>query len=114
MRREIWEDGRGRGRPDVHLSFAAAGDPLERIEIDDDGNGKPERVFLYTLGKLTGESRDTNRDGVLDRFDRLDENGDLVLREEDTDADGTIDVRSIYSAGRLVRRQLATPNLDPG
>ncbi|MFI5217177.1 MAG: hypothetical protein ACHQ3O_11600, partial [Candidatus Limnocylindria bacterium] len=114
MRREIWEDGRGRGRPDVHLVFAAQGEPLERIELDDDGNGKPERVFVYTLGKLTGESRDTNRDGVLDRFDRLDADGELVLREEDVNADGTIDVRSIYSAGRLVRRQLATPGLDPG
>ena len=113
-RTEIWEDGRGRGRPDLHLLFAASGEPLERIEIDDDGNGKPERVFDYTLGKLTGESRDTNRDSVLDRFDRLDENGDLVLREEDVNADGAIDVRSIYNAGRLVRRQLAKPSLDPG
>ena len=113
-RREIWEDGRGRGRPDLHLLFAAEGEPLERIELDDDGNGKPERVFSYTLGRLTGESRDTNRDNRLDRFDRLDENGDLVLREEDVDADGTIDVRSIYSAGRLVRRQLAIPEPDPG
>ena len=50
---------------------------------------------------------------MLDRFDRLDENGDLVLREEDIDANGSIDVRSIYSAGRLVRRELATPALDP-
>jgi Flp pilus assembly protein TadD len=114
IRREIWEDGRGRGRPDVHIAFAAEGGPLERIELDEDVDGKPERVFLYKLGKLSGESRDTNRDGVLDRFDRLDENGNLVLREEDTNADGAIDVRSLYSAGRLVRRQLAAPGLDPG
>jgi Flp pilus assembly protein TadD len=113
-RREIWEDGRGRGRPDVHLLFAEGGEPLERIELDDDGNGQPERVFSYTRGKLTGESRDTNRDSRLDRFDRLDENGNLVLREEDVNADGAIDVRSIYSAGRLVRRQLAVPEPDPG
>jgi Flp pilus assembly protein TadD len=113
-RREIWEDGRGRGRPDVHLLFAEGGEPLERIELDEDGNGQPERVFSYTRGRLTGESRDTNRDSKLDRFDRLDENGNLVLREEDVNADGAIDVRSIYSAGRLVRRQLAAPEQDPG
>jgi len=113
-RREIWEDGRGLGRPDVHLIFAKDGAPLERIELDDDGDGRSERVFSYTRGKLTGESRDTNRDGSLDRFDRLDERGDLVLREEDVDGNGSIDVRSIYSAGRLVRRELATPALDPG
>jgi hypothetical protein len=113
-RREIWEDGRGDGRPDVHLLFAAQGLPLERIELDDDGDRRPERVFHYTAGKLSGESRDTNRDGRLDRFDHLDEAGNVALREEDTNADGAIDVRSIYSAGRLVRRELATPDLDPG
>jgi hypothetical protein len=113
-RSEIWEDGRGNGQPDVHLVFGEGGEPLERIELDQDGNGKPERVFTYSLGKLTGESRDTNRDSKLDRFDRLDENGNLVLREEDMNADGAIDVRSIYSAGRLVRRQLAVPEPDPG
>ena len=114
IRREIWEDGRGLGRPDVHIVFAAAGTPLERVELDDDGDGRSERVFTYTLGKLSGESRDTNHDGKLDRFDRLDANGEIVLREEDTDGNGSIDVRSIYSAGRLVRRELATPALDPG
>jgi tetratricopeptide (TPR) repeat protein len=113
VRREIWEDGRGAGRPDVHIVFAGDGLPLERIEVDDDGNGKPERVFGYTRGRLTEERRDTNHDGILDRFDRLDENGTVVLREEDLDANGTIDVRSIYSAGRLVRRELATPSLAP-
>jgi hypothetical protein len=114
VRREVWEDGRGLGRPDVHLRFAVGGEPLERIELDDDGDGRSERIFAYTNGRLTGESRDTNRDGKLDRFDQVDENGELVLREEDTDANGSIDVRSIYSAGRLVRRELAAPALDPG
>jgi hypothetical protein len=110
-RSEIWEDGRGAGRPDVHLIFAASA--LERIELDDDGDRRPERVFVYTRGQLTGESRDTNKDGKLDRFDRLDASGNVVLREEDTNADGSIDIRSIYSAGRLVRRELATPALAP-
>jgi Flp pilus assembly protein TadD len=113
-RREIWEDGRGAGRPDVHLVFAAEGRTLERIELDDDGNGRPERVFGYTRGVLSSDARDTNRDGALDRFDRLDANGDVALREEDLDADGAIDVRSIYRSGRLVRRELAKPDLDPG
>ena len=114
VRREIWEDGRGLGRPDVHLIFAVGGEPLERIELDDDGDGRSERIFAYSGGKLIGESRDTNRDGKLDRFDKLDANGEIVLREEDMDANGSIDVRSIYSAGRLVRRELAAPALDPG
>jgi len=113
-RREIWEDGRGLGRPDVHIQFGVGGEVLERIELDDDGDGRAERIFAYVDGRLESESRDTNRDGKLDRFDKLDASGEIVLREEDTDADGSIDVRSIYSAGRLVRRELAAPALDPG
>jgi tetratricopeptide (TPR) repeat protein len=112
-RREIWEDGRGTGRPDVRLVFAPGGTPLERIELDGDGDGRPERVFGYDEGRLRVDSRDTDGDGVLDRFDRLDAQGELELREEDLDGDGRIDLRSIYRADRLVRREVATPELVP-
>jgi tetratricopeptide (TPR) repeat protein len=113
-RREIWEDGRRRGRPDVHLLFARGGDPLERIELDADADGRPERVFHYDpRGALAGEGRDTDGDGRLDRFDRFDADGNLDLREEDLDGDGGVDVRSVYRAGKLVRRELARPELAP-
>jgi len=110
-RAEIWEDGRGRGRPDVHLVFAPGGAPLERIELDVDTDGRPERLFRYESGELAAESRDTDRDGVFDRFDRLDPQGRVTLREEDLDGDGRIDVRSLYDEGRLERREILSPEL---
>ena len=58
-----------------------------------------------------GEERDTNGDGRIDVFDRLDEDGAVHLREEDLDGDGEIDVRSEYRDGRLVRRELRDPSL---
>jgi len=108
-RAEIWEAGRDSGRPDLRLVFSGEGRRLARIEIDRDGNGSPERVFHYSGERLTAEARDTNGDGNLDTFDRLDPEGRIALREEDLDGDGSIDVRSLYDAGRLVRRELSQP-----
>ena len=105
-RAEIWEAGRNAGRPDVRLVFSQQGRRLARIEIDRDGNGRPEQVLHYSGDRLTTEARDTSGNGVLDTFDRLDAEGRVVLREEDTNGDGEIDVRSVYEAGRLVRREL--------
>lgn len=107
QRAEIWESGRDTGRPDLRLVFGAAGRRVVRIEIDRDGDGRPEHVLHYSGEELSAEARDTNGDGSLDTFDRLDAEGRVTLREEDTDGDGQIDVRSHYQAGRLVRRELS-------
>jgi Flp pilus assembly protein TadD len=112
-RAEIYEDGRGRGKPDLHFVFAEGGDPLERVELDLDGDGQPDRLFRYTEGTLVAEERDTNGDGVLDRFDRFDDDGRIGLREEDVDGDGEIDVRSVYRGGKLVRREISDPTKLP-
>ena len=37
----------------------------------------------------------------------------LARREEDVDGDGQADIISIYRDGRLVRRELASPDLRP-
>ena len=37
----------------------------------------------------------------------------LLRREEDRDADGRIDITSIYEKGRLVRREISDPALVP-
>ncbi|MCK7510617.1 MAG: hypothetical protein MZV70_45530 [Desulfobacterales bacterium] len=60
---------------------------------------------------LVAESADTNADGRLDRFERFDTGGEVASREEDLDGDGTIDVRSRYEKGRLVRREITDPSL---
>jgi Flp pilus assembly protein TadD len=101
-RRDLWEDGNGLGAPDLHVVFAPSGASLERVEIDDDADGRPERVLAWIEGRLASEARDSDADGVLDRFDLYDDGGALRLREEDRDGDGTIDVRTRYRDGRLV------------
>jgi Flp pilus assembly protein TadD len=112
-RSEIFEDGAGRGRPDLWLSFSDGGSPLDRVQFDRDGDGEPDRVFLYRGGTLHAERRDTDGDGVLDRFDRLDADGRVDVREEDIDGDGEIDVRSLYRGGKLVRREISEPQHVP-
>jgi tetratricopeptide (TPR) repeat protein len=103
-RRDLWEDGRGLGAPDLHAVFALGGESLERLELDEDADGRPERVLAWSEGRLVSEARDSDADGVLDRFDVFDDEGALRLREEDRDGDGTIDVRTRYRDGRLVAR----------
>ena len=112
-RSEIFEDGNGSGLPDLRLAFAEGGTPLVRVEFDPDGDGDPERVFLYREGELRAEKSDTDGDGVLDRFDQLDAQGRVDLREEDIDGDGEIDIRSVYRGGKLVRREISDPDQLP-
>lgn len=110
-RAEIWEDGGGHGVPDRRFVFASGGTPLLRIEIDADANARHERVFHYAGGVLEGEDRDTDGDGLLDRFDRFDAQGNVVQRAEDLNRDGEIDVRDSYRNGKLVRREIIDPDV---
>jgi Flp pilus assembly protein TadD len=112
-RSEVWEDGHATGMPDVHLTFALGGSPLERIELDTDDDARSDRIIYYTDGLLRAESRDTDGDGVLDRFDRFDDEGYLEARDEDLDGDGRLDTRSIYRGGRLVERTIRELELAP-
>ncbi len=119
-RREVYESTPRDGpagaspRPGVRIVFAEGGERVARVEIDGDADGRPERILHYQAGTLSGEARDSDGDGSLDTFDRLDAAGRVALREEDVDGDGAIDVRSVYEAGRLIRRELSRPGLLPG
>ncbi|HTO54451.1 MAG TPA: hypothetical protein VMR50_13790 [Myxococcota bacterium] len=109
-------------------------------EYDNNNDGKIDRRIEYTNGKRTVEIEDTNLNGVMDsrtyfndkgvlvRVER-DKNEDgkpdvfeyfegtdpakvvLVRREEDTNFDGVIDVTSYYEKGKLVRKEVADPNM---
>jgi tetratricopeptide (TPR) repeat protein len=111
-RSEVYEAGAA-DRPALRLVFAASGRRLARVEIDRDSDGHPERILHYRDARVSGEARDTNGDGRFDTFDRLDAEGRVAIREEDIDGDGSIDVRSTYEAGRLVRRELSRPEPLP-
>jgi tetratricopeptide (TPR) repeat protein len=110
-RAEIWEDSHGDGQPNLHFVFAEGGTPIEMIEIDSDIDGRPERVFHYEAGILRVENRDTDGDGELDAFDRMNSEGEVIERGEDLNGDGSIDVRSIYRDGKLVRREFSNPEV---
>lgn len=112
-RHEIFEDGDGRGRPDSHFVFAPGGEPLERVELGLDASGRPRHVLLYRDGQMIAEHTDTDGDGTLDRFDRLDDRGQVDLREEDLDGDGDVDVRSVFRSGKLLRREIEDPARVP-
>ena len=111
-RSEVHEAGAA-DRPALRLVFDGAGAHVVRVEVDDDADGHPERIVHYRAERVSGEARDTNGDGRLDTFDRLDATGRVALREEDLDGDGAIDVRSAYRDGRLIRRELSHPEPRP-
>jgi hypothetical protein len=71
-----------------------------------DGDGSRDRAEVFESGKLARRTEDLDGDGRPDRTTRFDAEGDAVETEEDKDGDGEIDVRSFYSDGRLVKRQL--------
>ncbi len=108
-RSEIHEGGAA-DRPALRLVFDEAGARIVRVEIDHDVDGHPERILHYRGERLSGEARDANGDGRLDTFDHLDAMGRVAMREEDVDGDGSIDVRSAYEDGRLIRRELTHPS----
>jgi len=112
-RSEMWEDGHGTGLPDLHFFFAPGSSELERIELDTDDDGRTDRVVHYANGVLRAESRDTDGDGILDRFDRFDDEGFVATRDEDLDGDGQLDTRSIYRGGRLMERQIRELEFAP-
>lgn len=103
---EIWEDRGASGHANAHILLAPDGASTQVIEIDMDGNERPERVFHYTSGRLVAGDADTNGDGRLDRFEHFDDAGELVTRDEDLDGDGQIDVHSEFRRGKLLRREL--------
>jgi hypothetical protein len=109
-RSEVWEDREHAGVPTTHLLLGRDGQ-VQKIEVLRAADGTPVRVFQYEGGRLVSEAQDTNGDGVLDRFERFDADGEVVLREEDLNGDGKIDVRSFFEKGKLVRREVTDPEL---
>jgi len=82
------------GRPDVWYRFSVEGgvELVTRIERDKQGHGRPD---------------------VFETFVPDGDRAQLAKREEDVDGDGQADIVSIYRDGKLVRRELASPELRP-
>ena len=62
----------------------------------------------YEAKRTIRRQIDRDQDGVRDAFFYY--QGDLlVMDEQDIDGDGSIDVRSFYEEGQLVRREVLNP-----
>ena len=79
---------------------------LTRQERDLDANGFRDRIGFYQAGLLVREEEDRNGDGRPDRVTLFDEQERVRQRDEDRNGDGVVDLRSFYSDGRLIRREL--------
>jgi hypothetical protein len=86
-------------------SFYREGE-LARQERDLNANGFRDRVGFYESGRLVREEEDRNGDGRADRVTLFDPQERIRQRDEDRDGDGVVDLRSFYSEGSLVRREL--------
>lgn len=109
VRRDLWEGRAEHVQPDIHVRFASDGVQIETVSVDDDTDRRPERVFHYNDGLLTSEARDTDGDGLLDRFETFDADGLVAMREDDLNADGHTDVRTRYRNGRVLSREIENP-----
>ena len=94
MRTTAEEDLDRDGRPDVwyRYSVESGAELVARIERDKQGKGRPD---------------------VFETFIPKGDKAELARREEDIDGDGTADITSIYRDGKLIRRELASPDLRP-
>jgi hypothetical protein len=89
-------------------------------EEDLDRDGRPDVWYRYAVENgvelVTRIERDKQGRGQPDVFETFVADGDraqLARREEDLDGDGQADIISIYRDGKLVRRELASPDLRP-
>jgi hypothetical protein len=89
-------------------------------EEDLDRDGRPDVWYQYSVESgvelVTRIERDKQGRGRPDVFETFIPDGNkaqLARREEDVDGDGEADIISIFRDGKLVRRELASPDLRP-
>jgi hypothetical protein len=115
---EETHDANDDGKIDLVIVYERRRRARSSEDFDKDG-----RFDIWTTYAMRGGNevvvrieRDNRGDGQADTFEIFDEvDGQAALagREEDVDGDGQIDIVSIYRGGRLVRREIADPNLRP-
>ena len=90
------------GRTD-HWIFRVGGE-IEREELDDNFDGRPDRILHYDLAshQVVRLDEDSDQDGNLDTWTAL-RDGVVVRRRVDSDADGYVDSWSFYRDGKITR-----------
>lgn len=107
---ELLSDRNGDGKNDTHAFMDGA--LLQRVEIDKNGDGTPDRFEYYLPPSAGGTAQQPWLDHVEERLDgrvvrrETYSRGVIARVEEDTDADGRIDKWETYENGTLVRMDL--------
>jgi hypothetical protein len=102
-------DRDGDGRADTRAVMD--GTAVTRIEIDRNGDGKPDRWEFYAsaaAGATPVMERAEESDAADGRITRREffEGGAIVRAEEDTDRDGRVDKWETYTGGSVVTLEL--------
>ena len=88
------------------LTLAAALTAAELRSDDENGDGKPDRWFVVSNGRVVEYRADTDFDGRVDALVRYSAADRTEYEEYDYNLDGTMDDFYFYEAGRLARRQI--------
>ncbi|MFQ5513143.1 MAG: hypothetical protein ACE5FG_01805 [Myxococcota bacterium] len=84
----------------------AAGFGAPRETADRDGDGQPDLWAYYDGSRLVREVLDDDHDGRADRVLHYEDGSVLVRSEEDLDHDGRMEAVSIFRDGELVRKRV--------
>lgn len=105
---------------DVDLIIEYRNGRRAKAQEDTDRDGRPDTWTRYGLvggvETVTHIEIDKGGRGFADTYESFDATGGkavLARREEDLDGDGEIDLVSIYTAGKLVRREILKPEVVP-
>ncbi len=99
---------RTKGKPDIWRFPGKDGIPV-RIEYDEDGDGRVDRVEILEDGQTVRIEIDADRDGRMDRW-QVWQKGRLASEELDTKGTGEPDRRLVYgAAGNILRVERVTP-----
>ncbi len=106
------------GRIDLHISYS----DHKRVRAEEDRN-RDGRMDVWRTYAVDGDQeyvarieRDRRGRGMADLFETFEsKNGRVAIarREEDLNGDGEIDVVSVYENGKLIRRDILSPDLVP-
>ncbi len=89
-------------------------------EVDRDHDGVTDTWTTYDISRgeevvvrIERSSRGAGPADIFETFDITSGKSELAKREEDTDADGIIDVTSRFKDGKLVEREVTSPETQP-
>jgi len=101
-------DQNGDGRAEVVVMYAVNGKPGVS-EIDTDLDGVVDRWEYFDVnGDLARTGRARRKPGVVDAWEAVDKTGELNRREFDEDGDGKVDRAEYVSKGRVFLEELDT------